>query len=360
MVSYKNPESIKLTNKDKKESIKADWNEYLFNHHDSVRKHLNAGLNLYDLTYYPEFDRTRMKESLRDLLQIEDSYILVSNGSDDVIKQLIMELSVEYSSIFGLSPEYSQHFEFASRIGMDVERKDLNLKMNINAEKVLALIDDCNCDIIYLSNPHNPTGLFINQKTIVGFIRNNPEKLFVIDEAYADFDRCSIASSVESLSNVIIVRSFSKAFGLAGLRVGYSIVPKGFNIDLHQYHNKKNVSQIGLIFANLVLENVDYYIKQWERMIKYREELAILLKSLGFFTIHNKGNFISILISNENFLEQFMKQRNIYIRSKYRDHMNDYELFRITIPDATKFDLLKTALKNYSQKYPNSLSIDGG
>lgn len=358
MKSYEDPATTNLSNEQKHRSLKLDWNEYLFDHHSEVKKLISGGIQMFDVTYYPEFDRSNIKGGLRDFLQFDNCNVVLGNGSDDIIRHIIVELSQKYSSLFALNPEYSQHFETAQRFGLDVVRQELDLGNEITTKHIFQMIRQCDSQIVYLSNPHNPTGHCAGSQELIDLIKSLPTKIFLIDEAYADFDRCSIVDSIARLNNVIVTRSFSKSFGLAGLRLGYAVFPNNFKEDVGPKYNKKNVSQIALKTIQSVLNNVEFYENEWDVMIRNREYLIGVLDKLGFRVIHGKGNFVSILVPPGNFLVEFMKNSNIFVRKKSISQSYDYELIRITVPNKDDLNLLESCLTNYCHEFPNFISAD--
>ena len=173
--------------------------------------------------------------------------------------------------------------------------------------------------LVYICNPNNPTGELVPEDTIGFLLKANPEVLFLIDEAYVEFSGGAIDALVNEYGNLIVSRTFSKAFGLANFRIGY-LVSSIDNIRLlTDARNSKNISTFAQVAALSALEDrqsMDGYVKQ---VREGREYLKGELKKLSYVgTVYDStANFVMFELENNRYkwkLIEFLKRNGIYVR----------------------------------------------
>lgn len=204
--------------------IKLDSNENQIKHHVNI-KEIVSDINV---RMYPDITVTKLREAISKKYNVPFDEIFCSNGSDNLIKVITFCLVSKNEEI--LIPEVAfPTYEIAAKM-KECDYKLVPLKnYGIDLDKTLESISD-KTKLIWISNPHNPTGTLLSEKEITDFLDKVPENIYVVlDEAYIEYVCSNKPNSLKIYSNyknVIVLRTFSKAYGLAGARVGYGFARK--------------------------------------------------------------------------------------------------------------------------------------
>ena len=234
-----------------------------------------------------------------------------------------------------LTPTYD-NFRFSSEV---FGAKTFSHKWE-NLDSLAKHIELIKPKIQYICNPNNPTGHIMKLNQLEYLINKYKETIFVIDEAYWEFSSTiSAASLVVDCENVIVTRTLSKAFGLAGLRFGYCCASKGIIDDLYNYTSPKQVQTLSQIIVQKVLSNTDY---MHENLIEIKKNYLIILETLlkyNFISSSTERNTNFILFKKKgatsNEIQHFFESNYISIRSL--DHIDELKgQVRITIPASEK------------------------
>jgi len=317
--SKNNIKSLKRINdigRGRKGFVRLDKNERTIPFENNVIKDMIDTIDPDEFSAYP--DQSELYNSLSEFHDIPEDNILITSGSDTGIKYIFETFINQSSKIMTLWPTYAmvdvytKMFEASPiRIGFD-ENLDLNLDL---------LFESINkIDLIYLANPNQPTGTVINNKIIIDILRIAKDKniLVLIDEAYVHFsDQESSINIVDSFPNLIILRTFSKGFGLASVRLGYMISHSSIIELVRKVKPILDINLFAIKFGSYLLKNyqiVDSYIKDVkESKLFLKKEL----KKHGFNCIMSHTNFIHINLPEDNNLDllaEGMKTRGFLIR----------------------------------------------
>ncbi len=256
--------------------------------------------NLEYINRYPDSNGFSLKQALAKHLNIISEQIILGNGSNDIL-ELIARIFVCNSNDEVIFSEYAF-------IVYPLITKALNAKAIItpsanyghNLDAMLTAITN-KTKLIFIANPNNPTGTFVNFDKIYNFLLSVPNNIIVVlDEAYYEYisDDYQTLSLINKFDNLIITRTFSKAYGLAGLRCGYGIA----NIEIIDYINRIrqpfNVNSLAQIAAIVALEDkktLEFNIKQNKKgliqLYKGFEKLALKY-------IESKANFVSVFVGD--------------------------------------------------------------
>lgn len=282
---------------------------------------------------YPQGGNPRLRKAIAALHDIGEERIAVGNGSDEIIDLLIRMLAfpgkhniVCFRPCFGIYPIQ------ATITGLDVKRVPLNSDFSFPFESLLTAVD-ASTKVVFLTTPDNPSGFCPPAPAVRDFAEElalrNPETLLVIDEAYMDF---SDAEKENSLllqhylpDNIAYLRTFSKSRGMAGLRLGYAVLPPALADAFWRARLPFSVNILAEEAALAALEDQFFYDKCLELTRKERKFLSAELASLGCKVWPSSANFIMFALpdkclSAKQVLEALLS-RGIIIRS-----LNSYNL----------------------------------
>jgi histidinol-phosphate aminotransferase len=257
-----------------------------------------------DLREYPLKQFEELYRQLAKYTGIDKKYLAVGNGSDQIIELILSTIGIgQRVNVF--TPTFSYFINRCELHGMTVNRVPLNKKDNtINKEEFLQASKQCG--VVYICSPNNPTGNQFDKQSILEIIEVLKDKLILIDEAYVEFANYSLMPYASArYDNVIILRTLSKAFGLAGARVGYFVSNKRFaEIFRSSIQSPYPLNSLSLTIAATVLSQSSY-IKQTIKMIKAERKRVFdeLARLNGIKVFRSNANFI--------FLESYEKYNTI-------------------------------------------------
>ena len=293
----------------------------------------------------PPLHADGLKETISEYRGVPVENILVAGGSSDLMYVLFPNLSFKKALI--LDPMYGEYRHIFEKVLDGVELITHNLlaenNFDIEVNDFINTICQTKPDLVTIVNPNSPAGKALRRKDIEHILSNIPEEiLFIIDETYIDY--VGSAESVETLvpqhSNLIVIKSMSKVYGLSGARVAYMVVPQSFVQKLDAHIPPFSVSTPAQILAIESLKDVEYYKERWNKTKELRENMANALQSLPSIKVYaGEGNFVLIQLLGDNAgkaedIIQKLTDRNIFIRNA--DSMSKQfhgDFLRIAIKD---------------------------
>ncbi len=284
---------------DETKIIKLASNENAFGCSPKIKEFIS--LNAIDVNRYPDGDSFILKNEIKKKFNVSFDQIIVGNGSNDILDIIArVFLSPGRSSMFS---QYSfAVYPLASKsCGAEIIEVPVNDDFSINLERMVSSIKK-NTSIVFIANPNNPTGSYVNLSSIERFLDSiNKEVIVVLDQAYFEYvenDEKNSIELIEKYPNLFITRSFSKAYGLAGLRVGFGIgSPKIINL-LNRLRQPFNVNLFAQELAVLALKDNDF-IKRTVSLNKViRDEMTKEISSKGILCLPSMANFVLARVSD--------------------------------------------------------------
>lgn len=278
--------------------VKLASNENPFGTSPKVKEALQAAVT--DLEYYPDGGAKDLKAAIAAFHQIPTEQILVGAGLDDVIQIISRAVLNAGDEIIVADPTFSQYELHAVVEGAKVVKipvNDQTGEMDLNA--MLQAITP-KTKIIWLCNPNNPTGTYLPQNQIRDFVAQVPQEVLVIsDEAYQDFVTKEIESTslpvVDDYPNLLVMRTFSKVYGLAALRIGYAIVPLGLMSAFEIVRPPFNTSTIAQKAGIEALADQEFVLRTVAINHEEREKWEHFLEARGLFIISPKPILFTLI-----------------------------------------------------------------
>ena len=271
------------------------------------------------LNRYPDPTQRKIKERLSELNQISTENIFLGNGSDEVI-DLAFRIFCEpkKDKVLTFSPTYGMYEVSANINNVELINLDLNNAFQIDLETLKPYFEDNNLKIIFICSPNNPTGNSIQN---IKYILENFHGIVFIDEAYIDFSpEETFRNQIENYPNLIVSQTFSKAWGMASVRVGIAYASK----EIIKFYNKVkppyNISQpnqdailntIDNAKINQVSENINIILKEKKKLIENLGKLDLIKKIYP-----SDANFILVKVDNADSVYQELVEQNIVIRNR--------------------------------------------
>ena len=252
---------------------------------------------------YPDPNATDFLNDLSLILDISSSYLLVGSGSDALLDLIFRTYIKQNDVVLGISPSFSMYEFYANLNGAQYKAIPSLLKINQDTGITLYELDQSNflqkakdSKVIILARPNNPDGMIFPRNFIIELLKLR--KLVIIDEAYIDFsDGSSLIDLIKEYENLIILRSFSKSYSLAGLRLGYAVAHPRIISILTQVKGPYNVNSVALTFGSILLNAKDGIMKNIAKIRSFRDDfyhdLLNLRKEYKVFYIHpSQANFV--------------------------------------------------------------------
>lgn len=239
--------------------IRLNWNE---NPYGPSPKALKAMMEmLQNANYYPDDMVVELKNLLATKYAVESDEIMITAGSTEILSLLGQHVGLQKGEILLPWPSFPTIVRFGERCGASIRKVSLDDKHKIDLDKLLNAISD-KTQLLFVCNPNNPTSTEVETEDLKSFCRAVPKNVIIcVDEAYIEYSQKgvegSMVSLVKELPNLVICRTFSKAYGLAGLRIGYAISHKDNIKALLQRHTgwELSVGWTPLVGAKATLED---------------------------------------------------------------------------------------------------------
>jgi histidinol-phosphate aminotransferase len=310
--------------------IRLDLNENLFFPEQSLSSLLKEMAVDIDVRTYPRLEEKRLVESLANYLQLPSDHIVLSNGSLASIDSVVRNFLKTGESVLTVSPTFDMYEKITKSRGYGYVGVWLNSDFSLNADALLSGMTESTV-LCILSSPNNPTG---NQ-----FKRGDVERVIeefkgfvVIDEAYVDYGRYSVIDMIAECENMMILRTFSKAFGLAGLRVGYSIANPKISEALRSTRLPVSVNKASMIMARKVLELTDEVKDVTQRVKSERNGLVKRMNRIhGVTAFDSDTNFIFFkTVKDPEEIHYSLQNRGILIR-RFSNILDRGDFLRVTV-----------------------------
>lgn len=272
---------------------------------------------LHDMALYPDGAGFALKSKLSDMLGVRANQIVLGNGSNDILDMVARAFLVP-----GASAVYAQHafavYPIATQTvgaqGIAVAAKNYGHDL---AAMRAAIRDDTR--VLWIANPNNPTGTFLPWTDIEAFLETvPPHVLAVLDEAYGEYlppdDRGDTPAWIARFPNLLISRTFSKAYGLAGLRVGYGIGHPDVIDLLNRVRHPFNVNAPALAAAEAALDDVDFLARSYALNRAGMAQLVAGLDDLKLETVSSKGNFLLVNVGDAARVNAELLKRGVIVR----------------------------------------------
>jgi histidinol-phosphate aminotransferase len=288
--------------------------------------------SLSGINRYPDSQSFYLKRKLARSLNLEPANVILGNGSDELI-DIIVKTFVEDDEIIITADTTFLEYDIISRVNnrrvIKVPLKYFKYDLETIKRKI-----NFKTKLIFIANPNNPTGTYLSRKEIDGFIRSLPGNVvLVLDEAYDTF--IDVADFPDSLKyvkskNVIVLKTFSKAFGLAGLRIGYALANSDFVSCMERVRQPFNVNILAQAAAEAALDDRMFIKKTRRLVLDGKKYLYAELKKMGLAYLPSVANFILIDVGRDSpDVFKSMLKYGVIVRDMLQYGLNNF--IRVTI-----------------------------
>ncbi|KQT37316.1 MULTISPECIES: histidinol-phosphate transaminase [unclassified Methylophilus] len=306
---------------------------------------------IYEIARYPDGNSFALRDAVSQKYQVKPDQIVFGNGSND-----ILELAARAFLTAGDEVIYSQHAfavyplvtQAAGATGIIVPAVDFGHDLDGFSKAITP-----KTKLIFVANPNNPTGTLISKAVLKDFLQKVPKNIVVVlDEAYDEY--LSVAYKSEAIKwlaefeNLIISRTFSKAYGLAGLRVGFGLMHTALADLMNRVRQPFNVNSLAQVAATVSLQDEDFVERSYAVNQAGMSQITQGLTKLGLSFIPSFGNFVSFKVTNASAVNQALLKQGVIVRPVANYEMPDY--LRVSIglfsENARFLEVLEQILKS--------------
>jgi len=300
-----------------------------------------------ELNRYPDPLQVRLKSLIAERKQVDWENIFLGNGSDEIIDLLVRAFCQPGTdNIVTIDPTFGMYQVMADLNQVSTRKSELDNNFQLDAEDLLSKCDE-NTKMIFLCSPNNPSGNVLKRLEILKILNKFPG-IVVIDEAYLDFsDTCGYLDDIRYYPNLVVLQTLSKAWGLAGIRLGMAFAETEIIDVLNRMKCPYNVNRITQEIAIEKMRSEKKINQQIREIKKEREKLIVYLDSMDFVVrvYPSDANFVLVKVQNASDLYDYLKNSGFIVRD--RSTLQNPNLLRITVGTPKQNRRLIKTLKNY-------------
>lgn len=325
--------------------IKVNANESTLGLPPLVEERLLNRLGLVSLNRYPNEEYHTLVEQIARNFSVDKSQILLGSGSSEIIEKVFHAFGGAGRKIVYPQPSFSMYKIYAKAAEADAVPFDLDAKFDLDVDAFIKKIRATGANLAVVCNPNNPTG---NALTLaqVEKIAKSIDCAFLLDEAYVEFYGHSAFSLVKTYPNLIVARTFSKAYGLAGARVGYMIARADVTRMIAKTFMPYHLNSLSLAAADIVYQMRDEFVPRIQMTVAERQRMFERLKTLqGVEIFPSQTNFLLIRLAKASALAEYLEALEIGVRYFSAPELKN--CLRISIGTRMENDEVFAAVKNF-------------
>ena len=291
--------------------IKLDGNENVYGCSPRVQEALRSYQSYH---IYPDPEQRRLRRALEDYTGLDAGHILAGSGSDQLIDLLLRLVLEPGDKVVDCVPTFGMYSVSTRVCGGEVTEVSRTPEHQLDINAILEAVDS-RTKAVFVASPNNPTGTLSPREDILKLLES--DALVVVDEAYYEFCGSTVADMVPRHDNLVVLRTFSKWAGLAGLRLGYGLFPLDVVAHLMAIKHPYDINIAAEVAALESLKDLDYLMGTVRALMEEQDRLSITLRNLLFVDpVPSAANFIlcNVLEGDAREIHQGLRQKGIFIR----------------------------------------------
>ena len=327
--------------------VKLNTNENPYPPSPEVASAITAEIS--QLRRYPEPISLRLRTIIGERSGLTGRNVIIGNGSDNIL-DLITRCYVCGKGAGQTMPSYSLYPVVAGMSGQEIIEVPFARSMKLDVNAIVA----ADASVFFLTSPNAPTGVGFALSEIESILQGM-DGLLVVDEAYVDFGGESAVDLLKKYENLIVVRTFSKSYSLAGMRIGYGLASEGLIEVLDRVRDAYNVDRVAQVAAQAAFEDVEYFESNCQKIIATRYKVHAQLNTLGWFTYSSVANFLFTEPKNAvgesgaavaASLFEYLNRARILVRY-FPSHPLTCSFIRVSIGTDSEMDAFLNAVKSW-------------
>ncbi|MDO9629832.1 MAG: histidinol-phosphate transaminase [Acholeplasmataceae bacterium] len=290
-----------------------------------------------EINLYPDNQATALRTEIGKYIGVNPEMIIEGNGSSELLELLVKTYVDKNEVILSFEPSFSMYPIYSQIYSTSYIAVPSNKDFSLNLDLMIEYAKKYNPKLIFICTPNNPTGYLIPKEEIIKLL-NQTNALVAVDEAYMEFTNglSSMIDQIQEYPNLVVLRTMSKAFGLAGIRLGYLLGNQNIIETLNKVKSPYHLNSLSQSVGVLALKKVDLVKENVLTIQKRRQLLELELSNLGFTIYPSSGNFLFIQSAIQNF-DKLLMNKGILIRGFLGDLKSYY---RITVGTKEENEIL--------------------
>ena len=305
-------------------SVKLDANEGDKDLYRDLLKKL--GESDITLNYYPDDSYSELKKEINNYVGYEPKNITVGNGSSELLDLCVKTFVDKDETILSLDPTFSMYSIYAQVFSAKYIGAKAEEDFKLNVDSIIKDIKENNPKLIILCNPNNPTGSVLTKEEVRKIVKST-DALIALDEAYMEFGDESLIDEVMDYDNLLIVKTVSKAFSLAGIRMGYIVANEDIITSIEKVRAPYNLNSLSTYIATEALRQKERMFDYVKNIKEEREKIYKALVDLGVKAYPSGANFVFFKSDIDN-LQKKLVDKDVLIR-KFSGKLDGY--YRVSV-----------------------------
>lgn len=288
--------------KDVKAEVVLASNENPANLPSEIVSKIASRLSEFRFNRYPDPTATELRKLIAEANGLDPENVLVGNGGDEIIFNLLLAWGGPGRKILDTPPTFAMYAIDAATTGTEVVRVPRNEDFSIDTQAVLDRVREGDIDIVIIANPNNPTGGLTDESFLIELLEST-DAIVMVDEAYFEFSRHTMRPHMYRHKNLVLLRTFSKAFSLAGLRLGYLLGDAEVVRELMKVRQPYSVDSFSQWVAGLVFrERMVFEQSIYDIMCERDRLIGALSQMSGVTTFPSEANFVLFRVEHASAL----------------------------------------------------------
>ena len=292
------------------------------------------------LNLYPDDNYTQLKEAIVNYIGCKIENISVGNGSSELLDLCVKTFVDTNELILSLDPTFSMYSIYAKIVNSRYIGAGEGNDFTINVDDVIKSIEENDPKLTIICNPNNPTGTIIKRDDVLRIVKST-DNVVIVDEAYMEFSNESVVDEIENYDNLIVVKTMSKAFSMAGIRTGYLIANEELVKTIEKVRPPYNLNSISALLATKALKQKDKMLSYVENLKVEREKIYEKLIDMGVKAYRSGANFVFFSSPIDNLAEKLI-DNDVLIR-KFGGKLDNY--YRVTVGSPKENEAFLNAMK---------------
>jgi len=295
---------------------------------------------------YPSFYNNRLKAALARHVGLPEKNILVGNGSNELLQIIINTVLEKDKRLLLVTPTFTVYQQLGNVAGADISEVELDIDWNFPVQNIIKCVSGGNIKLTILCSPNSPTGSLLGREDLSEILAV-ASGLVLVDEAYHEFSGMDYLGLLQDFPNLIITRTFSKAMGLAGLRIGYLLAHEELTVEINKGKLPYNLNVFSELVASKLLQNYEYVTRIAARLVAERQRVFTELQKIpGITPYPSAANFLmfSTKLESAQVLERVLAE-DVLIRDISGYHPRLTNTLRLSIGTPEENDIVLAVLR---------------
>ncbi len=314
-------------------------------------------LNNVAIEKYPDCEATELRQRLSERLKVPSDNILIGSGTTELIRLIALAYFRQGDNVLILEPTYGEYEVTCQIVGAKLVKQWTGAENNF-APKIAETVDlmrEHHPRGVFICNPNNPTGKYFSKQEVEAVLAAIGDGLLILDEAYLAFVEKNWSSiDLVSRGNVVILRSMTKEYGLAGLRLGYTIASQEITDNLRRVRPPWNVNVVAQKVGTMVLEDVDYLEQSKQKISEAKQFLIDGLSRLDFPPLLSDAHYFLVKVGDAGAFRTALLRHGIQVRDCASFGLPEYvRIAPRTLPECQRLIVTIETLKKKGEMDAN-------